>query len=298
VRAQVSRRSAEGNAGDVDAILVVFLSAGRCGTQWLAANLADCYPGELEVEHEPLGPLYRPRRFFRRYADPGAILVVPEVRRHLERVARTPRYVETGWPVFCALPLLARRFADRLRVVHLTRHPVPSALSHLAHNSYASSPRDDAYTRLATLGPSDPGVFQPHYAEGWDELGAFEKCLFWWTEVNLFGLEFEERFAAVPFLRLKSEDLLGGERRAFERLVGFMQLRWDERLLERTGRRIDRWYHHTDRDLDPLAIRDHPKAIETAARLGYDAADFDLAALKARYRGEPDPGLDRIGRFA
>jgi hypothetical protein len=277
--------------------LVAVLSGGRCGTQWLAASLADRYPDELEVEHEPVGPLYRPRCFFRRYEDPEAILAVPEVRRHLARIARTPRYVETGWPLFAALPLLARRFCERLRVVHLTRHPVPSALSHLAHNTFAGSARDDAYTRLATLGPSDPGVFQPHYAERWGELKPFEKCLFWWTEVSLFGLEFEERLPAVPLLRLKSEDLLGGDRHALERLVAFLELPWDEGLLERTSTRVDRWYHHTDRELDPLAVRDHPKTIETARRLGYDATDLDLATLEARYRGEPDRGLDRTGRY-
>jgi len=39
-------------------------------------------------------------------------------------------------------------------------------------------------------------------------MSPYEKCLFWWTEVNLFGLEFEERFTRVPFLRIKSEKLL------------------------------------------------------------------------------------------
>lgn len=76
-----------------------------------------------------------------------------------ERIARVRRpYVETGWPLLPSLPLLARRFAEHLRIVHLTRHPVPSALSHLAHYSFAGSARDDAYTRWATLGPSDPRV--------------------------------------------------------------------------------------------------------------------------------------------
>lgn len=54
---------------------------------------------------------------------------------------------------------------------------MPRALSHLAHGSYAGSPRDDAYTRLATLGPHDPGVFQSHYVAVWDRLSAYEKCL-------------------------------------------------------------------------------------------------------------------------
>jgi hypothetical protein len=278
--------------------MIAFLSTGRCGTQWLTESLCETYGRDLSVEHEAIGPLYRPRRYFRRWDDPEAILGEAEVRDHFARIAGEGQYAETGWPLFAALPLLAERLPDRLRVVHLTRHPVPTALSHLAHSSYAGSPRDDAYTRLATLGPADPNVFQQHYAGSWDELTPYEKCLFWWTEVNLFGLEFPERAPDVPFLRLRSEDMLSGAGDTLERLVDFMGLPWDDRWHDRTQHVVDRWHHHTDRDVDPFLVRDHPATIDTARRLGYDVEDVDLDALEARYRGQPDPGLDRIGRFA
>jgi len=275
------------------------LSTGRCGTQWLTQTIADLYGDRVRVEHEPIGPLYSPRRFFRSYGEPAAVLAVPEVRAHVERVAaRSGRqYVETGWPLFAALPLYASMFGSELRVVHLTRHPVPSALSHLAHSSYAGSPRDDAYTRLATLGPSDPRVFQPAYAARWDELTAYEKCLFWVTEVGMFGLEFEERFPSVPFLRIKSERMLDGDRETLRALVKHVGLDWDERWVERATERVDRWNHRTDIDVDPLAIERHPAALATAERLGYCGTDVDLEALRDRYRGIPDAGLDRLGRF-
>jgi hypothetical protein len=275
------------------------LSSGRCGTQWLTQTIADVYGDTVRVEHEPVGPLYSPRRFFRAYADPAAVLAVPEVRAHVERVAATtqPPYVETGWPLFAALPLYASMFGSELRVIHLTRHPVPSALSHLAHSSYAGSPRDDAYTRLATLGPSDARVFQPDYAARWDELTPYEKCLFWVTEVGMFGLEFEERFPEVPFLRIKSERMLGGDPETLRALVNHIGLGWDARWVGRTNERVDRWNHRTDLDVDPLAIERHPAALATASRLGYSGTDLDLEALRERYHGMPDAGLDRLGRF-
>jgi hypothetical protein len=277
--------------------IVVFLSTGRCGTQWLTAGLRELHP-DVSSEHEPIGPLYKPRRYFRRYGDPGAVLEVPEVARHVQRLAREPRpYVETGWPLFAALPLLADRFPDRLRIVHLTRHPVPSALSHLAHSSYAGSPRDDAYTRWATLGPSDPGVFQSGYDVRWAELSPYEKCLFWWTEVHLYGLETPKRLEGIPFLRVRSEEVLGGSRAALERLLEFMHLPWREGWLAHSGRLVDRWHHHTDACVDPRLVLSHPATVETASRLGYDAAQFDRDALATRYRGRPDAGLDRVGRY-
>jgi hypothetical protein len=67
---------------------------GRNGSP---AGLRDLYSG-LHVEHEPVGALYKPRQYFRRYADPEAILDVPEVAAHLQRIERSTRpYIETGW---------------------------------------------------------------------------------------------------------------------------------------------------------------------------------------------------------
>jgi hypothetical protein len=281
-----------------DPSVVMVLSSGRCGTQWLTATLRDICP-RLEVEHEPIGPLYAPRRYFRCWAQPDVILDVPEVGAHVRDLeSRDGPYVETGWPLFAALPLLARRLGPRLRILHLTRHPVPSALSHQAHKAYAGSPRDDAYTRLATLAPRDARVFQPDYAERWDALTPYEKCLFWWTEVHRFGLEFAELSGPIPFLRVRSEEMLAGDRDTLRAIVDFVGLSWDERWLELTGRRVDRWHHHSDDEIDPLLVMEHPLTLEVARELGYRAQDVDVAQLDARYRGEPDPGLDRFEHFA
>lgn len=277
--------------------IVAFLNSGRCGTQWLTRGLQELHP-EVEAEHEPIGPLYMPRRYFRRYADAQSLLEVPAVGRHVQRIAQSRRpYAETGWPLFAALPLLAARFPARLRIVHLTRHPVPSALSHLAHQSYADSPRGDAYTRYATLGAKDPGVFQSHYASAWSGLTPYEKCLFWWTEVHMFALELPEMIGDIPFLRVSAEKLLGGDRTELECLLDFMDLQWREQWLDHANRLVDRWHHHTEGPVNPTEIRRHAAAMDVARRLGYDVGHLDIAALEARYRGEPDPGLDRVGRW-
>ncbi|HYZ28849.1 MAG TPA: hypothetical protein VE570_07320 [Thermoleophilaceae bacterium] len=271
----------------------VVLSTGRCGTQWLTETLRELYGDMVRVEHEPLGALYSPRRFFRSYAQPEAVLKMPEVRAHVDAIAACNRpYIETGWPLFAALPLFAARFGAELRVIHLTRHPVPSALSHMVHNSFAGSDREDPYTRLATLGPSDPRVFQPEYADRWDDLTPYEKCLFWVTEVGLFGLEFEALYPEIPFLRVQSERMLAGDRTTLTGLCEHMELGWDERWAERTRTRVDQWHHHTDAEVDPLLIERHPRALATAERLGYRGAEVDLEALRARYSARPS---DRSG---
>ena len=77
--------------------VVAVLSSGRSGTRWLADGIRELCPG---VEVELSRSLYKPRRYFRRYDDPGAVRGVPEVRRHMTRIAQLERpYVETGWPL-------------------------------------------------------------------------------------------------------------------------------------------------------------------------------------------------------
>lgn len=265
---------------------MAFLSAGQCGTEWLTGGLRRLYP-ELVVEHEPLGPLYKPRLYFRRYDDPDAILSEPAVRRHLTRLERTERtYVETGWPLFPALPMLAARLGGRLRIVHLTRHPVPTALLHLAAGRYAGSPRRDRYTRYATLGPRDPGIFQSFYAGCWHQLTAYERCLFWWTEVNLFAIEFPGRVPEVPILRLRFEDLATARRPALEQMLEFIGLPWHPAWTDHARMLVDRWHQHTRGHVDALEVHRHPTTIETARELGYDMSGLNRGELEARYRGE------------
>jgi hypothetical protein len=267
--------------------VVAFLSTGRCGTQWLASGFGTNHP-ELEVEHEPIGALYKPRRYFRRYEDPAAMLAEPEIRNHFARLEATSRpYVETGWPMFAALPLFAQRFPNQLRVVHVTRHPVPCAISHLSHQSYAGSWRRSPITRWGTLGPTDRNVFHPEYASRWKELSPYEKCLFFWTEVNLYGLEFPKRFPSVPFLRVRSEDLLAGDRSALEQMLNFLDLPWTDGWLEHTGKSVDKWHFHTDQEMDPTEVLRHQSTLHTAQEFGYDFSQLDTDELQARYIGEP-----------
>ena len=270
--------------------MLVFLSAGQCGTEWLANGLRTLYP-DLEVEHEPIGAMYRPRCYFRRYDDPESILEIPEVARHVERIEHMPSiYVETGWPLLAALPLFAQRLGTRLRVVHLTRHPVPTALLHLASGGYADSDRADPLSAYATLSARDRNVFQSYYAGCWDQLSPYERCLFWWTEVNLFAIEFPGRTASVPFLRVKSEDLLSGRHEAIEQLLEFAGLPWEADWPGDSRRPIDRWHHHTEDRVDALEVHRHPTTVEVARQLGYDVSHLNVGELEAHYRGEPFPG--------
>ncbi len=272
--------------------IFLFLSTGRCGTQWLAENLGGLYSEDAVVTHEPLGARYVPRAHFRRY-DQQEHEHPAEVRAHLdwvEEVSRDKLYIETGWPLFATLPIFFARFGERVRIVHLVRHLVPTAVSHMVHQCYFGSPRRDEYTALATLDPSLPGTIQREEFARWSRLSPFEKCLFWCTEVHLYARELRDRFPATAFHRMRAEDLFSGDERALRALMEFLRLPYHASLAGRSSERVDQWHHRTHLEFNWRQIFDHPMAVELCRSLGYDLDRVDQDALDRRYKGAPAAG--------
>lgn len=263
--------------------MVLFVSTGRCGTQWLADKLRLIHGDLARVEHEPLGAEYQSKRFFRAYERRELPAAVSRHLDEVEAIVSSRTYIETGWPLFSAVPAFLERFRDRVRLVHLTRHPVPTAISHMVHKTYAGSPRVDGYTRLAALSPHCEGVFQSELREAWDRMTPYEKTLFWWTEVNLYAEELGRLYPGTPFHRVRSEDLFTPGSTALRDLCRFMGLPWRPAILEHVEQRVDRWRHQTEDGYDWSLIHLYPRAVDVARRLGYSIDDVDDQELAARY---------------
>jgi tetratricopeptide (TPR) repeat protein len=100
----------------------------------------------------------------------------------------------------------------------------------------------------------------------------------------MLGLEFPTRSPEIPLVRVQWERLLAGDRKELSKMLGLMELDWDERWVARAGQLIDRWHHQTDRAFDPHLISRHDQTLSTARHLGYEPLDIDRAALDRRYR--------------
>ena len=179
---------------------IFFYSTGRCGTQWFTKNFGDSLGPDAEVVHEPLGARWAPRRSLR-HPDLAALRrEMPDVDRHLDRVAATVAagrtYVETGWPAMGWYPYLKTMLGDKFKWVHIVRNPIFVAGSLITHHCYA--PNDALYDKeFGALGyfyPTDPGVAHGEFAAEWERLTQFEKCLYQWLEVNQYATE----LAAMP----------------------------------------------------------------------------------------------------
>jgi hypothetical protein len=258
------------------------LSTGRCGTQWLQHALAATYPNEAVVTHEPIRGPYQPKSYLRAYDRLSALLSSEEVSRHLAYVSETLTsrpYIETGWPCYPALPLIADWLGGRIRIVHLVRHPVPAALSLAAHRLY--NDRQD-WIAGAAISPFDQGVVHKELARDWAGMRPYEKCLFWWTEINLYALELKERLRGVEFLFVRYEDLFGADAQTLEGLTRFMGLAYKPRLSELRSQHVDR-YAWRSPHVDWTLVFKYAQTVDLAGRFGYDFARLSAPQFEARY---------------
>jgi len=260
------------------------LSTGRCGTQWLAHALALPGVGAGRVEHEPLGDRYRARLLLGRGGEPAALAPVDCARleKHFAGIEVTLEhedYFEAGFPCWSALPYLCRRLAGRIRIVHLTRHPVPVAYSWTAHGAYVPPVLPQVPEKIL-LHPGDRGVAFPEYAEAWPRLHAFERALYFWAEVHAFALRWQV-IADVPWLRVEMKELFTPA--GLARLTGFLDLGCGPELLGAAQDVVDEHHFQLGDWCDPHVIERHPRVTEVARALGYDPMAIDVAALKRRY---------------
>ena len=269
-----------------------FITTARSGTQWLAQSLSRLYPTQLCVTHEPVGYAYKPREFLRAKGAVKDLKSLPVLSRHIDYIHATLRersYVEVGFPGFALAPLLRQEFPGRFQLIQLVRNPITVAASLVTHGWYCG---DSDGHHDVELTPFDPGVLQKAYGEQWSNLSPYEKALFYWSEVHLFGIEYQTEYPETPFLTIRSEELFT-DSLALDRVTDFLGLPivTDRKYLK--DKSVDRFQYRTSRFLDWRAITRHPSAMELAGYFGYDVESIDEAALNARYISGRSESLPR-----
>jgi hypothetical protein len=254
------------------------ISTGRCGTQWLAEVLRQSAGNAAMITHEPLGADYASREML---AAKSPASLAPELAEALlehvdviERRLDEKPYLECGHPLWSSLPYLLDRFAGRVRVIHLVRHPVPTAWSWLTQRAYCP-PLAPHLPERVLLSPFDEGIQFPSFRERWPSLTPYEKSLFYWAEVNAFGLQLEQA-ADVPWMRVRIEDLFRGA--GLAELLAFAGLG----SVPAPVPPVDK-FHFLANPCDPRLIEHHPEVVEVARALGYDPLDCDEGELRRRY---------------
>jgi hypothetical protein len=262
---------------------IFVISTGRCGTQWLAAALQRLCGDAAEVTHEPLHLSYAPRVMLGA-ADPSnlELALAKPILDHMARIETTlakRMYIECGHPLWSTLPYLLRRFAGRACVVHLVRHPVPTAWSWVAQQAYCP-PLAPHLRMKELLTPFDRGVHFNSYSSRWPTLHPYEKALYYWAEVNAFALRLADA-VDVPWLRVRFEELFAPE--TLHKVLALAGISASDAASEADDRMLDAFHCQAGLWCDPAVIAQHPDVVAIAARLGYDALTFDAEKLRQRY---------------
>lgn len=259
------------------------LSTGRCGTQWIAHSLQACHAIRAVVEHEPLRNRLDPR-----LALSPSVLKLPSsplsqvIREHAEAINRLlddHSYIECGHTCWSSVAHLAELLPGKTRVIHLVRHPVPTACSWLTHRAF-QKPLLPHLPEKVLLSPFDDGSRFTEYRESWETLLPFEKCLYYWLEVNALALDLESRLG-VPWLRLKFEDLFGGD--GLEELFAFLEVPLPPEIRATLRSQADDFRYVSDAWQDWRIIENHPSVLTVLGKLGYSLDDIDDDSLRRRY---------------
>lgn len=184
------------------------------------------------------------RKKFLRAEEIRPVQLPPKVIDHFEfvrTVLKDKHYIETGWPWYSMAPILTRELTPHIvKIVHIVRHPVRVALSPTSHRVYDS---DHPYFSEAAIDPFDPGVVQKHLGKAWDSMTKYEKCIFWWTEINLYAEEIKRTYSPEVLL-IRFENLFATEGTALTSLSKFMSFDYMPSIEDARKIRIDNFRRH------------------------------------------------------
>ena len=262
-----------------------FVTTPRSGTQWLAWALSTAFSDRIVVEHEPVGHKYCPRKMLRNPDGMAEIARLPEIAGHfsnIERILDSGRsYVEVGFPACAAAPLLHERFADRLRLVQMTRHPVKVAASLTTLSWYL--PDKKSWWDKVAFSPQDPGVVLKSYAARWSGMSRFEKCLYHWFETHRYGQDIETDFPETQFRRVQFEKLIANPSELGD-LFGFispLEFNLTDEIMKTT---VDNFRKKTTQPINFEDAHLHPEIMGLSRAMGYQIDEVNIRNLSGRYQ--------------
>jgi hypothetical protein len=274
-------------------------STGRCATQALARYFAANLGDRAVVEHEPLRAAWAPRIALR-HPDLAALRrKLPEVDRHLDRIARTLAegrvYVETGWPAFAWYPYLESLMGADFRWVHLVRNPLYVAGSLVTRGCYDPRRAHPEYAALAQLVPTDHGVSSHDLAAEWSKLSQYEKCLFQWLEINRYAIELTRTMVRGPVAFARYEDIFGSSAKPLREL--YLAAGLGEPCIDRA----EMYDRHQTAALTHMSfasshLRQDIEALAVALHYDRREVDIDVVGRRVQWRySRPWRGATRTG---
>lgn len=123
-------------------------------------------------------------------------------------------------------------------------------------------------------------------ASRWAALSEFEKCLFWWTEINRHALNLKRSFPETAWCSGSyAELLLDKNPHIIGRLLEFLRLPTRESFIQDFGAVVDAHEKKTTAAIDDSALDRYPDALAIMRELGFERdADGLRSYIDRRYR--------------
>jgi len=261
--------------------ICVTITTGRSGSTYLSNVFESAFGAGHGVLHESLHPGKAKPAFHHRRFDGGAI-EDPEVAVHLDTLKALAEFgpvVDFGWILGSLAPACRSAFGQRLRVLAITNHPVAVAASFAVRGHYFRN-KNPAWA----ISPLHERVVFPQYGDRWSAMTPFEKGLYRWLEITLFGLDFKERFPEVPCLTFRSDEIFNNaiNLRRIAEFVGFSgaEPRHEAGRNEATDNHVERW---------PIGrewkrVFDMPDVVSLAESMGFDMSEAEIRRIVSKYQ--------------
>ena len=197
--------------------VILIMSTGRCGTQFLAKLLAQGDDNTLVV-HEGAGPNYRPATVFRGGDYDKVISETHQLRDEFTRIdqqlAAGQRFIDTGWLTYAWGPYFENRYGADFQFIHLLRNPFATAASMSTHGLLGDG--EDRLNVDCIIRPFQPNVAFPEFQADYAEFSYFERGLYHWLEVHSF-LKTQHISAAFQGL-FRFEELFSNDNKGVQKL--------------------------------------------------------------------------------
>ncbi len=283
--------------------LGLVVSPGRTGTVSVTRLIESLKNPKVIVHHERFkDDVTNPSRFFAAFepARMAELASLPRVRELLDELDSLPddvSYLETGWTMHPLVPLLLERFEGRVRLLHLTRHPVPTAASMTLHGLYDEVRSAGYGIEDHAIRPWSPGIQHPEVEAMWREMGLFERNLFRVVEIHRLGLRLASEFPSVPYKRIRVEEFSNDTAR---QILDFFELSYGPSapVLPRTNETLKLARGARSVGEEWRRFLDYPWAVDLCKQLGYPIDSDAIAALEAKMTRYARRGaLERFAGF-
>lgn len=266
--------------------IVFFMIKTRSGTQWLHHNLfAPHYFKEVYSDQDP--PCPGPESELFRKDVKAVVHDFGQTQENLivAQLEAGKKYIQSSNIGYWMIPHFLHRWKgtdlyNKLRLVHVIRHPVNNSLSLLKlHGAYFKDEKDNKGNYIDV----DSNFYNKNFKKKWSDYTRYERAIIHWYEFHKWMEEIKEEHPDIPCHTVNFEEMMTKE--GATKLLEFLELPVKEQAVNSVNHNKDRNRHKRELGDFPSVkkILEFLPIVEMAEGYGYDLNELNDQALAEKY---------------